>query len=52
MIFGMSNVIKQLGPGFFDEKLVLGPEQYGSGEETDFLIRANKLGITIFTASY
>ena len=49
VIFGRSNAITQLGPGFFDEKLGVGSGTiWGSGEETDFLIRANKLGITIF----
>ena len=49
VIFGRSNAITQLGPGFFDERLGVGSGTiWGSGEETDFLIRAHKLGITIF----
>ena len=49
VIFGRSNAITQLGPGFFDEKLGVGSGTiWGSGEETDFLIRAKKLGVTIF----
>ena len=48
VIFGRSNAINQLGPGFFDERLGVGSGTiWGSGEETDFLIRAHKLGITI-----
>ena len=49
VIFGRSNAITQLGPGYFDEKLGVGSGTiWGSGEETDFLIRAKKLGVTIF----
>lgn len=49
VVFGKSNAVTQLGPGFFDERLGVGSGTiWGSGEETDFLIRAHKLGITIF----
>ena len=48
-IFARFSDINQLGPVFFDEKLGVGAEtKWGSGEETDFLIRAHRLGITIF----
>ena len=48
-IFARSNDITQLGPAFFDERLGVGAgTKWGSGEETDFLIRAHKLGLTIF----
>ena len=48
-IFARLSDINQLGPAFFDEKLGVGAgTKWGSGEETDFLIRAHRLGITIF----
>ena len=48
-IFARFSDINQLGPAFFDEKLGVGAgTKWGSGEETDFLIRAHRLGITIF----
>ena len=48
-IFVRSNCISRLGPGTFDEKLGVGAgTEWGSGEETDFLIRAHKAGIKIF----
>ena len=48
-IFARFSDISQLGPVFFDEKLGVGAgTKWGSGEETDFLIRAHRLGITIF----
>ena len=48
-IFARFSDINQLGPVFFDEKLGVGAgTKWGSGEETDFLIRAHRLGITIF----
>jgi len=48
-IFARFSDIIQLGPVFFDERLGVGAgTKWGSGEETDFLIRAHRLGITIF----
>lgn len=48
-IFARLSDINQLGPAFFDEKLGVGAgTKWGSGEETDFLIRAHRLGLTIF----
>ena len=48
-IFARFSDINQLGPAFFDEKLGVGAgTKWGSGEATDFLIRAHRLGITIF----
>ena len=48
-IFARLSDINQIGPAFFDEKLGVGAgTKWGSGEETDFLIRAHRLGITIF----
>ena len=48
-IFVRANCIDRLGPGIFDESFGVGAgTKWGSGEETDFLIRAHKAGLKIF----